>query len=146
MKKDFSICLIFLCFSIAALAQENGNEEHHHGNWQQGQQQQQWQQQSPDDRAKAVVSQLSNKVQVTQQQKDSLQLTFRKFFSDLQTYDVKDNPDVLNQLKTKRDASVKRILADDSKYADYQNFIASMKQHAQGQGNQGDHQDNWHHE
>ena len=137
MKNLFLISfLLFICTSSVVLAQQQEYGGQHNGNGQQGN----WTPPPPADRAKNFVSKMSEKVEMTQQQKDSLQLVFTKFFMDIQTYKVADNPGVFDQLKMKRDSSVKRILVDDSKYGAYQNFMASMKQHAQGNGNQG----NWH--
>lgn len=159
MKKFWIVAFIAGMGTASCFAQQpsygggqsgySGGGHHSHGDWQGqgGQQQGNWQQQSPDDRAKAFVSKLSEKVDVSSQQKDSLQIIFKKFFTDLQIYKTQDSPDIFDELKSKRDVSVKRILADSTKYAAYQNFMFAMqkaRQNNQGDMNHDQDQD-WHH-
>ena len=148
--KKISFIIFFACIGASnCFAQQSGYGHHSHGDYQGGQQQGNWQQQSPDDRAKAFVSKLSEKVDVSSQQKDSLQFIFKKFFNDLQTYKTQDSPDIFDELKSKRDNSVKRVLSDSTKYAAYQNYMFAMQHaHQNNQGNTNGNQDqnqNWHH-
>jgi hypothetical protein len=147
MKNLWLLIFFALIGAGNCFAQQNGYGQHSHGDYQGGQQQGNGKQQSPDDRAKAFVSKLSEKMDVTSQQKDSLQFIFKKFFTDLQTYKTQDNPDIFDELKSKRDNSVKQVLADSSKYAAYQNYMFAMQHaHQNNQSNTNNDQDqNWHH-
>src|SRR5215831_12171694 len=102
MKKKILIPVMVVVTTLAAYAQQ-GESGQPHGNWQ-GHQQggSNWQEQSPDDRAKAFVSKFSEKVQITSDQKDSLQAIFKKFFDNVQLYNAQSSPDIFDALKNKR--------------------------------------------
>jgi hypothetical protein len=88
------------------------------------------QQASPEARAQKAVTALSERVTVTAEQQQALQKTFTDYFENMQAKRGGKDFRAMKQLGEKRDAEVKGILQDETKYAGYKQFIDERKQQA----------------
>ena len=111
MKKYQVFVVSLLTCSILAMAQD----EQRHNTPSQG------------ERAKMVAEQIAQKINLTKNQKDSLNTIFNQFADDIQKYQTQENDKVFNYLVKSRDDKVKNLLHDDGKYDKYILVMEDMK-------------------
>ena len=121
MKKSIITLLAGVLCSFVSIAQHQGGGE----------------QTTPAQRAQSFVTNLSGKISLTTVQKDSITTVFSSFYTTMKSYHGEGNEQMRNTLKQNRDAKVKAILADDTKYQTYLKILEEMHQHHQGGSHSG---------
>jgi len=121
MKKGILILLAGILCSFASMAQHQGGGE----------------QTTPAQHAQNFVTTLSGKISLTTVQKDSITNVFTSFYTTMKSYHGEGNEQMRNTLKQSRDAKVKSILADETKYQTYLQVLAEQHQHHQGGSHSG---------
>jgi hypothetical protein len=84
---------------------------------------QQRQQVNPDDYAKNMVAQISEKVELSDGQKDSLTVVFKGFMESQREAMANRDRDKLMSLREKRDKDAEKIIKDKKKIKAYRKFI-----------------------
>ena len=121
MKKAIVTLLAGILCSFVSMAQHQGGGE----------------QTTPVQRAQSFVTTLSGKISLTTVQKDSITNVFTTFYTTMKSYHGEGNEQMRNTLKQSRDAKVKLILADDTKYQTYLQVLAEQHQQHQGGSHSG---------
>ena len=103
------ISLVILC-SVQSLAQQNQQKEI-----------------PVQEQMKMFVVSLAKKIEMTQNQKDSITMAYICFIDDVQKYRADNNAKVLTFLMNSREEKIKKIFHDEKKYDKYLLFLEDMK-------------------
>lgn len=92
---------------------------------------------SPDDYAKNMITQLSERMELGDGQKDSLTVVFKGFMESQQKAMANRDRDTMMSLREKRDKDVEKILDDKDKIKVYRKFLKDQATRGRGQRGNG---------
>ncbi len=80
-----------------------------------------------EEQMKMFVVSMAKKIEMTQNQKDSMTMAYIGFIDDVQKYRADNNAKVLTFLMNSREEKIKKIFHDEKKYEKYLLFLEDMK-------------------
>jgi len=89
---------------------------------------------NPDEYAKNMVTQLSERVELSDGQKDSLTVVFKGFMESQREAMVNRDRDKVMSLREKRDKDAEKIIKDKAKIKAYRKFLEEQAPMGRGQG------------
>ena len=92
---------------------------------------------NPDDYAKNMVAQLSEKMELRDGQKDSLTVVFKGFMESQREAMANRDRDKLMSLREKRDKDAEKIIKDKDKIKAYRKFLEEQAPMGRGQRGNG---------
>jgi len=116
MKTKIALIVLLIISAISSMAQEERPREI-----------------SDDERTKMFIDKLAKKIELSNDQKDSVTKVYTEFIDNLMKYRAGNNPKVITYLMKSRDDKVKNILRDDKKYDQYLLFLEEIKKQREPQ-------------
>lgn len=85
---------------------------------------------TPEERATMSIQRLAATVEMKDDQKAKVTDIYKKFFTESQPFREERNQAKVMELAAARDAKVKTVLNDETKYKDYLKYVAEKQSHA----------------